>query len=163
MLYKNKFRIESTRLPGYDYSTDGWYFITINTKNHNHFFGEIENEQMVLNDIGRIVEGEWLNTAKMRDDIALDYFVIMPNHFHAILIIEGRKNIQNLSSIIKGFKASATSKIRMTGHLDFSWQTRFYDRIIRSEDELFEIRKYIEQNPLRWQLEKDVPENLFYD
>lgn len=157
MLYKNKFRIESTRLPGYDYSTDGWYFITINTKNHKHFFGEIVNEQMVLNDIGRVVEGEWLNTAKMRSDIVLDYFVIMPNHFHAILIIEGRKNIQNLSSIIKGFKSSATSKIRTTGHSDFSWQTRFYDRIIRSEDELSKIRKYIEQNPLRWQLKKDVP------
>ena len=128
---------------------------------------------MVLNDVGKIVETEWINTEKTRMNVSLDYYVIMPNHLHGIVIIEGEKDksaqqdkryktkSQNLSNIIRGFKASSTSKIHSIGHTDFYWQSRFFDRIIRTETELFLIRNYIEQNPLRWQLDKDVPENIF--
>lgn len=170
MLYKNLFRIESTRLPEYDYSTGGWYFVTINTLNHMLFFGDIQNDKMILNESGHIVEAEWLATPNIRKNVSLDEYVIMPNHLHGIICIEGNKdpNIskpikslsQNLSSIINGFKSAATSKIRKHEVVDFAWQSRFYDRIIRNEKELYIIRRYIEQNPLRWHLDNDIPENI---
>jgi REP element-mobilizing transposase RayT len=170
MLYKNKFRVESTRLPEYDYSTGGWYFVTINTLNHMLFFGDIQNDKMILNESGHIVEAEWLATPNIRKNVSLDEYVIMPNHVHGIICIEGGKDpnmnksikslSQNLSSIINGFKSAATSKIRRHGVVDFAWQSRFYDRIIRNKIELYIIRRYIEQNPLRWHLDNDIPENI---
>ena len=170
MLCKNKFRVESASLPEYDYSTGGWYFVTINTQNHTNFFGEIHKNKMILNEVGNIVESEWLTTPNIRKNVSLDYYVVMPNHIHGIIIIEGGKdpNIekpvkslsQNLSSIVNGFKSAATSKIHKCEFTDFAWQTRFYDRIIRNEKELYFIRRYIEQNPLRWDLDDDIPENI---
>ena len=171
MLFQNKFRVESTRLPEYDYSTGGWYFVTINILNHQNFLGTIHNDKMILNAVGKIVESEWLNTPNIRKNVSLDYYVIMPNHVHGIICIEGLKepNIgkpikstaQNLSSIINGFKAAATSKIHKRGFTNFAWQSRFYDRIIRNEKELYIIRRYIEQNPLRWNLDEEIPENIY--
>ena len=88
-LFKNKYRIESTRLANYNYSQSGMYFITICCKNREHYFGEIVDSEMQLNTIGKNVENEWLQTPIIRLDmnLLLDEFVIMPNHFHAILII----------------------------------------------------------------------------
>jgi len=53
-----------------------------------------------------------------------------------------------------------TKQIHQNGFISFAWQPRFYDRIIRNEKELFQIRKYIEQNPLKWEIEKNNPENI---
>ncbi|MBU2444797.1 MAG: hypothetical protein KJ666_04390 [Bacteroidetes bacterium] len=61
--FQNKYRIESARLPKYDYSNPNWYYVTINTKNHIYWFGDIKNGKMILNDLGKIVEQEWLKTA----------------------------------------------------------------------------------------------------
>ncbi len=87
--FQNKYRIQSTRLQNWDYRWAGAYFITICTKNREHYFGEIKNGEMHLSEIGRIVEQEWLKTFDMRPDMNLHMgdFVIMPNHFHAIIII----------------------------------------------------------------------------
>jgi putative transposase len=85
--YKNQYRIKSARLQGHDYSLDGLYFITICTKDKEHFFGEIENGKMILNDIGKIIQEEWLQTPIMRPNVFLDEWVIMPNHLHGILEI----------------------------------------------------------------------------
>jgi putative transposase len=88
-LFRNKYRIESTRYRGYDYSSPGKYFITICTKNKIRYFGEVENGKMVLSDIGKYLQNEWLKTGDIRPDmnIILDEFVVMPDHFHAIIII----------------------------------------------------------------------------
>ena len=91
--FKNKFRIESIRLPGYDYSQSGAYFITIVTKNREHFFGEIVNGKMELSEIGEIVKNEWQKTAEIREYVQLGEWVIMPNHFHAIVIIQNDNTI----------------------------------------------------------------------
>ena len=85
--FKNKYRIPSTRLQTWDYSSDGWYFVTICTKNHENLFGEIKDERMVLNEFGKIIKEEWLKSEKIRHEICLDFFVIMPNHLHGIVII----------------------------------------------------------------------------
>ena len=87
-LFENKYRIKSIRLPNYDYSSDGAYYITICTKNREHFFGKIINGEMVLSEIGGIVKYEWKQTGEIRKNVELDEYVIMPNHIHGILFIK---------------------------------------------------------------------------
>lgn len=94
----------------------------------------------------------------------------MPDHFHGILILDNTLTVKNdiedkqfsLSEIIGKFKSFSTRKIRerLAKGDKFVWQKSFYDRIIRNESELYNIRKYIKENPLRWDLEKNNPENL---
>ena len=95
--FRNKYRIESTRLQNWDYQLGAAYFITICTQNKLHYFGEIVDSQMQLSAIGKIAENEWIKTFEMRPDMNLlmDTFIIMPNHFHAIIVIGDNKyNIQ---------------------------------------------------------------------
>lgn len=77
----------SIRLKEYDYSQPGAYFITICTHQREHLFGEIVDGIMQLNEFGQIAHEEWHKTARIRVEIELDEFVIMPNHFHGIVII----------------------------------------------------------------------------
>ncbi len=169
-LYKNKFRVESSRLKDWDYSTPWWYYITICTKNFNSWFGEIKNGKMVLNNVGKIINEEWNRTIEIRKSVDLDYYVIMPNHFHGIMIINGPEKIDNvvethsdaslhkvknnLSDLIRGFKGSCTKRIHLTGKSKFKWQPRFYDHIIRNENDLRRIRTYIQNNPLKWEIDE---------
>ena len=77
----------SIRLKGWDYRRPGWYFITIVTQDRICAFGDVINGKMVLNKFGEIVQSEWLKTAEIRPNVFLDEFVVMPNHFHGILVI----------------------------------------------------------------------------
>ncbi len=170
MLFQNKFRKESARLKEWDYLNPWWYYITISTKNHCHFFGEISNGKMNSNKLGLIVEKYWEEIPKHYQNVEIDYYVVMPNHIHGIIIInpavETRhaSSLQNksitLSNIVGSFKSAVSKHARENSNSNFVWQERFYDRIIRNEKELFNIRKYIEQNPMKWEFEKDKPENL---
>jgi len=167
--FKNTFRIESARLTEWDYHNPWWYYITINTKNHIEYFGEIVNEMMILNELGKVAKECLLEISNHFPNIELDYFVIMPNHIHGIIIINSevktpdRASLQkhSLGLIINQFKGSVKRWANKNEHESFSWQSRFYDRIIRNEKELYNIRKYIEQNPLKWELEKDIHENIY--
>jgi REP element-mobilizing transposase RayT len=80
----------SIRLPGYDYSRPGYYFITLCCSFRECLFGEIRDNKMILNDFGRIAYDEWIQSVNIRSEIELDEFVVMPNHFHAIVIINCR-------------------------------------------------------------------------
>lgn len=182
--FQNKYRIPSARLQSWDYSNEGMYFITICTKNREHYFGEIVNGQIKLSEIGQIVESEWYKTFDMRVDMNLmqDEFIVMPNHFHAILIIgENQYNTQrrdamhcvstgndtnkiqpqnkfgsqskNLASIIRGFKIGVTTNARKL-HADFEWQSRYHDHIIRNNESHQKIRNYIINNPAKWEEDK---------
>ena len=94
--FKNKYRIPSARLQNWDYGSPGLYFITICTKDRIHYFGEIENDEMVLYELGLIVNAEWEKTLEIRPDMNLELgeFITMPNHFHAIIMIgDNRFNI----------------------------------------------------------------------
>ncbi|MGE0680570.1 MAG: transposase [Candidatus Binatia bacterium] len=77
----------SIRLPGYDYSQPGMYFVTICVEGKACLFGEVVKGEMVTNKIGKIVEDEWLKTAVLRPSVKLDEYVVMPNHFHGIVEI----------------------------------------------------------------------------
>ncbi|HCP08669.1 MAG TPA: hypothetical protein DIT25_02645 [Candidatus Moranbacteria bacterium] len=87
--YKNKYRIESNRLQGYDYSQNGMYFVTICAKGREEYFGKIENGKMVLSEMGKIIKEEFLKTAIIRPYVKFDEWIIMPNHLHAIIEICG--------------------------------------------------------------------------
>ncbi len=85
--FRNKYRIPSTRAPFWDYRWKAAYFVTICTKNRACWFGEITNGVIELSEIGKIVKSEWLKTFKIRPDMNLwmGKYVVMPNHFHAII------------------------------------------------------------------------------
>ena len=87
--FQNKYRIASARLPHWDYGHQAAYFITICTKNRRHWFGAIRNGKMRLSETGKIAEQEWVKTPDIRPDMNLELgeFVVMPNHFHGIIII----------------------------------------------------------------------------
>ncbi len=196
LFYKKRYRVPSARLAGWNYADEGFYFITICIQDRKRLcFGDVIEEKMVLSGMGKIVEAEWKNTGKIRKNVDLDEYVVMPNHFHGILhIVEThcmrlgdnehiprnhrdacnaslRKGYHeyknkfgpqshNVSAVIRGFKGAVTKKIWATGDKNFVWQERFYDRVIRNLDELNRIRQYIMDNPTKWYLDRNHPQNL---
>ena len=90
--YQNKYRIASHRMPEWDYSGNGVYFITLVTQNRECNLGVIENNKMNLSGFGKIVEGEWLKSFEIRHELYLDEYIIMPNHLHAIVILDKTEN-----------------------------------------------------------------------
>jgi len=87
ILYKDKYRALSSRLKGWDYTSAGWYFVTICTQNRMPFFCEIMEGEMHLSPIGQVVAYEWQRTERIRSYVSLDEWVIMPNHIHGIIIL----------------------------------------------------------------------------
>jgi putative transposase len=166
-------RRRSLRLKEYSYAQAGAYFVTVCTKNKQCIFGEVCNEEMNLSDKGRIVREEWLKTAALRLYVKLDQFVVMPNHFHAILWIEknnrgtarcaptisrfGKLPSESLSSIIRGFKAAVTKHINILCNPAGSplWQRNYYEHVIRDDEALNRIREYIMNNPLNWEFDRE--------
>ncbi len=161
---------KSIRLKDYDYSQPGGYFITVCTANKQRVFGNISNDQTDPNRFGLIVREEWLKTAAIRPYVELDAFVVMPNHFHGILLIAEDSGAtqrvaatrtlrpHSVGSIIGQFKSASTKSIRRSGLETFAWQRNFYEHIIRNEDDLAEIREYIIGNPAKWSEDEDNPE-----
>jgi len=100
--YKNKYRIPSARLKGWDYRNEGAYFITICTKNREHFFGECKDSKMTLSTMGAIVQGFWFEIPKHADHVQLGEFVVMPNHVHGILILSEMKKTDDQVNVVNG-------------------------------------------------------------
>ena len=96
--FQNKYRISSIRLQSWDYSKNGAYFITICTKNRQHFFGKIENDIMQLSEIGKLAEQYWLEIPNHFPFIELGNFIVMPNHFHGLLIINNSVETRFIAS-----------------------------------------------------------------
>jgi REP element-mobilizing transposase RayT len=167
-----KYHRRSIRLPGFDYGQPGMYFVTICTCKRQILFGEVVEGAMVLNQIGRIVEEEWSKTAALRPYVALDKFVIMPNHFHAIVEMHERRGTAcraptaerfaqpvsgSLPTIIRSFKSAVTKRVndcRNMPGVPF-WQENYYEHVIRNEDDLHRIREYIQTNPVRWEIDRE--------
>jgi len=114
----------SIRLKGYDYAQAGLYFITICVQDRVPLFGEIIDGKMALNTFGHIAWEEWLATEKIRDNIALHEFIIMPDHIHGIIEIKFQKKdsqsengkfkspSQTIGAVIRGFKIATIKKIK---------------------------------------------------
>ena len=158
-LFKNKYRVESARFKDWDYSNNAAYFVTICTHDMRCYFGKIVKGKVEQSRIGKIAEEEWLHTGKVRDNVVLDEYVIMPNHIHGILMIMNDDTdvtpTSSLPNIIKGFKSSCTNRVLKLDK-NFKWLPRYHDRIIRNEKELFYIREYISNNPVNWNQDKNT-------
>ena len=89
--FRDTYRIPSNRLRGWDYSSNGHYYITIVTAGRNRLFGEINDGEMVLNEMGQIVYDEFFKSFELRDELFLGAFVLMPDHIHAIVILDHSK------------------------------------------------------------------------
>jgi REP element-mobilizing transposase RayT len=167
-LYQDEFRISTTRLPGWDYSEPGMYFVTICTKGMKCSFGRVLDGKVILSEAGQIVKDEILKTEKIREKIRIDSYIVMPNHVHLIIIIDKVDSVETprrgvsteefkrwkpncLGSIINQFKGACTRQIRKKLDSSFAWQPRFYDHIIRTETDLQNLREYIHLNPSNWQ------------
>jgi len=170
----------SLRLKDYDYSSEGSYFVTICAQDKNKIFGNILNSEMTLNDNGNIALKCWNDLPNHYKNIKLDEFIIMPNHFHGIIIIDNDHNVgaihesplrnfnidkktyskqrrnMLIPKMIGRFKMTSSKQINLLRNTPTSsvWQRSFYDRIIRNEKELNETREYIINNPIKWELDK---------
>ena len=156
---------KNIRLRDYDYSQPGYYYVTICAKNKQKIFGKIIDSSrdgalphpvVELTRIGQILFNQWYELNNRYHNIAVEDLIIMPNHIHGIIIIKDREEQSpspTLGSIVGTYK-SITTKIanrgdNLSGRI--IWQGSYYDHIIRNEKELTAIRKYIEDNPAKWQ------------
>lgn len=194
--FKNKYHIESTRKPNWDYGSNAAYFVTICTKNSELCFGNIENDKMNFTEIGKIAQQYYFEIPDHFPFVKLGEYVVMPNHVHGIIIVDktiGKsieniidgativrvetQNIaslsqkplptdqprktknkfgpqsQNLGSILRGYKTGVSVYAKIH-NIDFAWQFRFHDRIIRDKAEYQRIEKYIRDNPKNWNIDK---------
>ena len=165
----------SIRLKEYDYSQEGYYYVTICTKNMERWFGNVVNGKMKLSDIGEIVKFCWHDLPNHYAFCKLDEFVIMPNHVHGIIVIDRESFVgaglklaltkpaptmkrHGLFEIIRAFKTFSSRKINdLQKSLHFQWHRNYYEHIIRNEKELYFKRKYIINNPLKWDLDENNP------
>ena len=174
MLFQGKYRIKSARLPTWNYAGKGSYHVIINTKDRQRWFGDIRNGVLELSLAGLIVAAEWQKTPILRPYVELDEWVIMPDHFHAVVHINpedeervarelpyyqsqpsedppiARLLAKSLGSVLNQFKGKCTKEIRDLINPDFAWQPRFYDVIIRSQDQLDNARRYVHRNITAW-------------
>jgi len=173
-----QFHRRSIRLPEYDYSDFGYYFVTICAQGRELYFDNNKVKQMV----GNI----WFKLTTKFNNIDLDEYVIMPNHLHGIIIIhdneivgaglvpaldqgdhKGRPYRKTLGDIIGAFKSTTTHKyiqgIKTNNWPWFAgklWQRNYYERIIRNNQELNRIRLYIQNNPQNWEFDRNNPKYL---
>ncbi|MEI6208044.1 MAG: transposase [Desulfuromonadales bacterium] len=203
----------SIRLKGYDYSQVGAYFVTICAYNRECLFGEIvemsgenlgenvrenlgerENmgerrsplREMIVNDLGRIVAAEWIHSAEIRAEIELGEFVVMPNHFHGIVLITDDTRIdekqrrgdrpvaqmpvvqmsgpqqKSIGALLSGFKSAVTKRINETRNSPGVpvWQRNYHEHVIRNDADYNRIAEYVAYNPQRWIEDKLHPDNI---
>ena len=162
----------SLRLPGYDYTTPGYYFITISTANHQNMFGQRANGIVELSDYGLIVDKSWRWLAEHHTYVELDEWVVMPNHFHGIIVISdarrggsrtaptsitaGVSGHKPLGRLIGAFKTVSTKRINQLRSTpgERVWQRNYYEHIVRNEESLRTIRQYIVENPAGSELDQ---------
>lgn len=157
----------SIRYPSHDMTGPGLWFITIHARRKQNLFGQVVDGTMCCNDLGRIVGQCWIDLANRFLHVRLDAWIVMPNHFHALLNLVasdarlvtkqdrierfGRPVSGSVSTIIRSFKAASTTTLRQhVGHRVVIWQRRFHDTRICDPEGIARVRKYIADNPMRW-------------
>jgi REP element-mobilizing transposase RayT len=166
------------RLAGYDYRTEGSYFVTICTHFRQLLF--------VHPEVMQVVESAWASLPVHHPGVKTDVFVVMPNHVHGLIRISAPEDTQqaaplhgigrfghvveqpaaydvpvrpgSLSAIVRSFKSSVSRELRLRGLIEGPvWQRNYWDRVIRNEDELNRIRQYIAFNPIAWEFDHENP------
>lgn len=181
--FLGKYRKQSARAMWHDYD-GGLYFVTICTKERVHYFGEISENEMHLTEVGQYVVEQIRNVQVHYNYAKIPLWVVMPNHLHAIVIIDGDNipykrrvvktldgsmvesrrattlqqrgiaNMQGWLSVVVGGIKSAVTKFANERRIPFVWQTRFHDRIVRDICEMNQIADYIENNVQKWEMDK---------
>lgn len=176
-------RRKALRLAEYDYTTPGAYFVTICVQDKRPILGKIIEEKLHHSEVGEKVNEVWHNLPNHYGNIELDEFIVMPNHVHGIIWIidtsplpetvgaglrpaqpdrEGLRpsltfaGRHGLPEIVKAFKSFSAREINKTieDQGRFSWQRSYHDHVIRNEEDLYQHRAYIHNNPLKWGLDE---------
>jgi REP-associated tyrosine transposase len=177
ILYQGKYRIESARFRDWDYRSRGWYFVTICARKHACIFGDVADGEIQLSRVGRIAESELKSLHMHYNNVQIDSLVVMPNHVHALVAIEGEHcfspNLSpptssttadsgcrppragSLSAIIRSYKAGVTRTCGALGLSTCIWQPRFHDHILRGDAVISAVRDYIRNNPANWSKDKE--------
>jgi len=177
----------SIRLKGYDYRQAGGYFVTMVTQGREMLFGNVVNGEMVLTDFGKIIAETWQWLETQYPYVALGKWVVMPNHFHGIILIvddvddfpmdrdglrgdrggsrsaptpTGGVKRKPLGRLIGAFKTVSTKNINLARKTEgcVVWQRNFYEHIIRNDAEADRIARYIESNPAQWNEDNENPD-----
>ena len=166
----------SVRLKGYDYAQPGGYFVTICVHGRECVLGSVVDGCVDLSEYGCMARDWWVQVPLHYPNVSIDTSVVMPNHVHAIIVIDelsvGRGVVTTplptgiarptLGQIVAYYKYQTTkgiNQIRNGAGMPF-WQRSFHDHMIRNDREMNAIRRYILQNPLRWELDRDHPDNV---
>ncbi len=168
------------RLRHFDYASPAAYFVTICTRDRLCILGEVVNGIVSLNENGRLVQRAWKNLPNHYPHVEIDCWVIMPNHIHGILVLtgkggnrvgtkgraglkpaptEGRAAPHGLPEVVRAFKTFSARRINLHRGTSGSslWQRGYFEHVIRSESSLNRIRRYIVENPLRWDEDLENP------
>ena len=157
-----------SRLNNYDYSSPSAYFVTICTLGKICLFGDIIDSTMKLNQSGLIVESSWKDIPLHYSNVNNDIFIVMPNHIHGIISINGIGRAgskpaptkqYSLSELVRAFKTYSSrriNKIRNSQGVPV-WQRGYYERVIRNENDYRQVGDYILYNAAKWESESENP------
>ena len=165
-------RRKHIRLPNYDYAQDGAYFVTICTAEKRPLFGAVRRgdpcgrppvpPSVQLTPLGQIAQ-DWLTRLDTLCPVSVSCFVVMPNHIHAILVLEQRATARvapTLGQVVGAYKSKVANQWlsickkqgTMMGRI---WQRGYYEHVIRNPDDFDQTAAYIQGNPARWADNRD--------
>ena len=177
-LFENRGTRRSTRLPEFDYSRVGMYFVTICAEQRRCIFGQAHGSEIVQSRIGEIVRACWIEIPEHFPNVKVESYVVMPNHLHGILTIDtklpdanlrdkppltselfGRPVPKSIPTIIRSFKSAASKRARESGLMTAGsiWQRGYFERVLRNTREYVDVTNYILQNPVRWADDEENP------
>ncbi|TET85889.1 MAG: transposase [Anaerolineales bacterium] len=182
-MFKSVRQRKTLRLPNYDYSQPGAYFITACSYKHLAIFGKVVKDNVILSPAGFIVQDAWHDLPNLYLNIRLDSFIAMPTHIHSIIIItvssttnhvgaglrpaptdpiqinHATTTRHDLPEIIRALKSFSARRINKLGYTPGAmvWQRGYYEHVIRNERQLNSLRNYIETNSLRWKTYAENP------
>jgi REP element-mobilizing transposase RayT len=164
----------SIRLKGYDYRSAGAYAVTICVDGRECALGRVVDGEVELSDLGRVAAESWTWLEEQYSYVSLDAWVVMPNHLHGIVVIHDddgdghrggsrtaptkRKPLGRLIGAFKTVSTKQINKMRDAPGAQF-WQRNYYETIICNERQLNALRQYIVENPLKWALDRENPDN----
>jgi REP element-mobilizing transposase RayT len=158
---------KSVRLPRSAYEQGGSYYITVVTRHRRSLFGDVVSSEMRCNAAGRMVESTWRELPTFMPTVSLGAFQMMPNHLHAVLVIEACTTPAHvaLPDVLQRFKSLTTRRYidgvnahgwpRFSGRL---WQRGYHDHVVRIDQAMERIRAYIAANPARWEFDRENPD-----
>jgi len=168
-------RRKSLRLPYFDYSESGIYFITLVINERKSLLGQIVERTITPNQAADMVGNYWRKLSSKFSGVDPGLFVVMPNHFHGLIGIDRdlpetgltstdqRRIVPSLPLIVQWFKTMTTNEyikgVKLQGWQPFTrrfWQRNYYEHIVRDDEDLGRIMEYIENNPINWEDDAEI-------